>query len=345
MSSNIFKIYSKQELSNSNDSIFSIIGKTEPDLTKSLAFLLHYSPNLLERFIGLIGVENGLQYSKSFIAAEQRPDVGNNTIRRDITVLLHYKDSKKKTLIVVEAKSLFKTNIDTHSIEEQLNNYFNENDFSDVRNSSKKIAVSLTKEKIIFKNSLYTKFDIIKSITWKDIIHLLEEDDYLLKAYREEIMKSNFIKTYEEEVFCPPAGDTYKKIKELGIYCCPSERTLRNAIYLMPRIPVKNIENELKVEFNLDTIDNYKGKGCSLELYAIIDSFIVSADAIEMIENKELKGKVIDWGISNSQQLKVFVLGKRMSFSKPKFTEDRNNTWNGYFSLADIWGDSISKKR
>jgi hypothetical protein len=71
----IFKIYSKGKISNQSDSIFSIIGRKEPDLTKSLAFLLHYSNDLLLKLLTIIDASIDLDFDRKFIAAEQKPDL------------------------------------------------------------------------------------------------------------------------------------------------------------------------------------------------------------------------------------------------------------------------------
>lgn len=342
----IFKIYSKEKESNQSDTVFSIIGRTEPDLTKSLAFLLHYSNDLLIELIQLIDKNIDTNYRKAFITAEQKPDLGLDNNRRDITIKLYYPDSEKNTIIIIEAKNLYLKNISSSSIIQQLTKYFDNNSFSDLNAFNNKIAVTLTKDKLLFIRTENDLFQKIKSIKWQDIIQITKRfDDYIISSYNNEIMNSNFIKTYEEEVFCPPVGDTYSKVENLSIYCCPADRSLKESIYLLPRIPVNNNEKILKQNYQFDesSLDKIKGKGFSIALYKIENSFIVDSDSIDAIEDTELQDKVKKWGLDSGQRLKVLVLSEKMDFKEPKVTDLQNNAWNGYFKLSDIWGNLITK--
>ncbi|MGD9639537.1 MAG: hypothetical protein AB7U85_10885 [Alphaproteobacteria bacterium] len=342
----IFKIYSKDRISNQSDTIFTIIGKSEPDLTKSLAYLLYYSKDFLNQCLTLIDSGIDLKYINSIVAAEQKPDIGLDNNRRDISIMLKYLDSTKNSLIVIEAKNLYLKKISSNSIIKQLTKYFNRDSFSDVKRAKSLIGVTLTKDKLLFDQTNAHGLGHIVSIQWQDIIGLLmKSKDFMLQSFKQEIMNSNFIKTYEEEVFCPPVGDTYKKVKELNIYCCPADRSLKDAIYLLPRIPVNKNSNVLKTDYNYtdDEIKTIKGKGFSIALYKIDNSFIVDLDSIDAIEDQTLKEKVNKWGIKKGERLKVFILSEKMDFEKPKITDLQNNAWNGYFKLSDIWGNLIKK--
>lgn len=344
----IFKIYSKDKVSNQSDTIFTIIGKTEPDLTKSLAYLFHYSKDFLNQCLTLIDSKIDLKYTDSFVAAEQKPNIGLDNNRRDISILLNYSDLNKNTLIVIEAKNLYLKKINSDTIINQLSKYFNRNSFSDVKRAKRLIGVTLTKDKLLFDQTHSNGLGQVVSIQWQDIIGLLlNSKDFLLQSFKQEIMNSNFIKTYEEEIFCPPVGDTYKKVKELNIYCCPADRSLKEAIYLLPRIPVNKNSNVLKDDYKFtdDEIKTIKGKGFSIALYKIDNSFIVDSNSIEAIEDQNLKEKVNKWGIKKGDRLKVFILSEKMDFEKPKITDLQNNAWNGYFKLSDIWGNLIKKTR
>jgi hypothetical protein len=342
----IFKIYSKDKTSNQSDSIFSIIGRSEPDLTKSLAFLLHYSNDLLVKLLTAIDKSIDLNYNRTFISAEQKPDLSDND-RRDITILLHYTDPAKNTLIVLEAKNLYLKQISSLTITKQLLKYFDTNSFSDATTITNKIGVTLTKDKLYFSQEKLNPLTKIVSIKWQDIIYILSEfDEQLITSFKKEIMNSNFIKTYEEEVFCPPVGDTFALVEELNIYCCSADKSLKDAIYLLPRIPVSKIEKILEEKYGITDFTNLKGKGCSIVLYKIDSSFIVDNDSIEAIEDQTIKDKVKRWMIwmgNKQMRLKVFILNEKMEFKTPKITNVQNNTWNGYFKLSQIWGDLISK--
>jgi hypothetical protein len=340
----IFKIYSKTKPSNHSDSIFSVIGRTEPDLTKSLAFLLYYSNDLLLKILTEIDSSIDLNYIRTFIAAEQKPDLVSFDYRRDISIILYYEDSTKNTLIILEAKNLYLKGISSESISQQLLMYFDPNLFSDCITITNKIAVTLTKDKLYFSQDKLKQVSKIVSLKWQDIIYLLsDKNDKLIESFKKEIMNSNFINTYEEEVFCPPVGDTYNLVEELSIYCCSADRSLKDAIYLLPRIPVSKVQHILSERYGIVDFTNLKGKGCSIALYKIDSSFIVDNDSMEEIEDQIIKEKVKRWFGKERMRLKVFVLSERMEFERPKITELQNNAWNGYFKLSQVWGDLISK--
>jgi hypothetical protein len=340
----IFKIYSKDKISNQSDSIFSIIGRTEPDLTKSLAFLLHYSNDLLLKLLQIIDSSIDLNYTRTFISAEQKPDLGFENNRRDITIMLFYEDPNKNSLIVIEAKNLYLKKVSSISISQQLSKYFDNNLFSDTNKFNNKIGVTLTKDKLYFSQDHLIKMSKIVSVKWQDIIYILSEiNEPLILSFKNIIMKSSFVKTYEEEVFCPPVGETYSLVEELNIYCCPAERSLKEAIYLLPRIPVSKIQNLLTEKYGITDFTELKDKGCAIALYKIESSFIVDKDSIEAIEDPVIKDKVKRWKGSDQMRLKVFVLSEKMEFERPKVTNLQNNAWNGYFKLSQIWGDKISK--
>jgi hypothetical protein len=249
---------------------------------------------------------------------------------------------------VIEAKNLY-LKVNSTTITKQLLKYFDANSFSDTKAISNKIAVTLTKDKLYFSQDKIHELAKIVSLKWQDIIYILSEiDEQLITSFKKEIMNSSFIKTYEEEVFCPPVGDTYALVEELNIYCCPAERSLKDAIYLMPRIPISKpyIKKILAEKYGIDDFSELKGKGCSISLYKIRDSFIVDNGSIDAIENQEIKEKVKrwkDWEVDKEMRLKVFILSEKMEFGKPKITDVQNNSWNGYFNLSHIWGDLISK--
>lgn len=171
----IFKIYSKDKTSNQSDSIFSIIGRTEPDLTKSLAFLLHYSNDLLLKLLTIIDESIDLDYNRTFISAEQKPDLGLDNNRRDITIILYYADPTKNTLIILEAKNLYLKQISSVTITQQLLKYFDTNSFSDTNAIANKIGVTLTKDKLYFSQDKLHHLTKIVSLKWQDIIYVLSD--------------------------------------------------------------------------------------------------------------------------------------------------------------------------
>lgn len=342
-----FRLYCKADKSNNTDSVFSIIGSTEPDLTKSLGALLFHSKRLLTPFVKTINKDIPFNISNVIIKAEQRPDLSSVEIRRDISIFLNYEDSRQSILIVIEAKNPSVKVGNQKCLIEQLDKYFDPRSFSDVNKAKQKIGVTLTKERQIIDKSYIKSFDKFYSLTWEEIFFILEsvnEDKFSLENFFiNQLRRANFMKTYEEEVFCPPVGLSFGKVDSLSIYCCPADRTLKDAIYLMPRIPVNGNEDLLR-SYNIDPAD-YRGKGFAIALYKVKESFVTDLISAETIEDCSLRKKVIDWFAGNNERLKVFVLGERMNFDRPKFTEAQNNTWNGYFKLSEVWGDVIPKRK
>ncbi|KAF5054039.1 hypothetical protein DSECCO2_392230 [anaerobic digester metagenome] len=339
-----FKVYCKNIKTNENDSIFNIIGNTEPDLTKSLAFCLSYSQEFLEELLNKLKIKD---VKDVVISAEQLSK--KSEYRRDISLNINNINGSKE-LVIIEAKSPCKNGSITKDIEAQLSNYFNSHYYADIHENTKLTGVSLQKAHI------YTK-DIGKiryiSITWLDIISILKkikdniiidnDNNSLLKAFYNHLIRASNLKTYEAEIFSPPCGNSYSRIEEHNIYCCPADRSLKECLYLMPRLPVNGKEDLIRNKYPDIKLTENKGKGIAMEMYQISDSFIVSTSHIELIENEDIKNKVKGW-IQNSEKdedLKVYILGKKLKFERPKFTKGQNNAYQGYYKLHEIWSDTI----
>lgn len=336
----IFKVYTRDYNSNESDSIFSVLGRNEVGLTKSLASLLFHDNEFLLSFLSFIGQDNNVLGNKTItIFAEQLSNNGN--IRRDICIRV--KCNNSNTLIVIEAKNPKLILKNVIPISNQLNKYFDGNNYVDVNDAEYKIGITLTKEKLKSINSGLQYNEYI-SITWKDIFEILnninENEDSLVSSFYKELKRSNFMKTYNDEVFSPPAGDSYDQIIELGIYCCPADRALRESIYLMPRLSVNRNHDKLG-HFNIENIEEHTGRGFALELFEIVDNFIADSNALDAIEDENIREAVQIWLNGRNERLLVFVLGERMPFNSPKFTELQNNSFQGYYKLSDIWGQLI----
>jgi len=172
----------------------------------------------------------------------------------------------------------------------------------------------------------------------------IKGNDILLNEYYHLLTEESTVKTYDEEVFCPPCGKTHEKVSDLQIYCCPAERSLKECLYLMPRIPVNGNFGLLK-NYNINT-DDKKGKGFYVEMFRIIDSFIISTDSLGLIEKSDIKKNVEQWikGATGIEKLKVYVLADRMPFERPKFTEGKHNPYQAYYKLNEVWGDTIKSR-
>lgn len=345
------KVYKPHTKKLESDSIFSIIGRSEVDLTKSMAALFYHDEVFLKVFLFMIDKK---LYNMNFgyrIYAEQLPNGGNKKIRRDLAINIESKNAQ--TLIVIEAKNLFLKNRKSLKIADQLKTYFDPDLYNDVHTATRKIAVTLTRDRIytVKKRDYYNEFI---SLTWEDIYKEMgnwEFNNPITSYLQTELKRANFMKTYDREIFSPPSGTTIKKIRKLNIYCCPADRNLQNAIYLLPRIPVNSNHKLLKEiieELSMKPIDNFKeirGKGFAVALYPIKNTLIVDPNATESIENETLRNNVIEWMSDKKEKLKVYELGSPMYFKQPYFTKGKNNSFQGYYDLSDIWSGSIPSKK
>lgn len=346
-----FKIYSKKKKSYGSDSIFNIIGRNEVALTKSLAYCFKYSNQLLGEFLSLIykSEDRINKFGSITISAEEQ--LCDGEFRRDISITLNNGDGKD--LIVVEAKNPIVT-VKGSALQAQIANYFPDKSVTG-QNYIRKYAVSLTKEKILLRDISGVLFI---SITWNEIIDIVNKvkgKDAILNDFYHHLTEESDVKTYDEEVFCPPCGNSYDRISKLSIYCCPAERNLKECLYLMPRIPVHQLRGEYPYFKNSDI----KGKGVCLELYRILDSFVTLTDenSLNLIEDKDVRSRVETWLSLDKKKkeleendiepkgIKVFILGDCMEFAQPKFTESQNNSYQGYYNLSEIWTNVISKKQ
>ncbi len=341
----IFKAYSKGYKSVDSDSIFSFMGRKEVGMTKSIAALLYHDDEFLKVFLELIGFKEDIGNSIISIFAEQQSEdnvVHERKKRRDITIKIKSKSNGSYTLIVVEAKNPTLAINKRIDIINQLNEYFDSQYYSDVKDARLKFGVTLTNEEIKYKiQSL--KFNKFCSLTWEKLAISLENRIFknnITNSFLSELKQANFMKTYEVEVFCPPAGTSYNLIQKLKIYCCPFDRKLQSAIYLMPRIGVNDYSHLLDAP---NQVQN-RGKGFCLELYKITESFIVDSNSIEAIEDEIIRSKVIEWLNGRTETLKVFILSEPMIFAEPKFTMARNPRGNIYYELLQIWGNTLPKK-
>lgn len=188
MNNKIFKIYNTTSSVNHNDTIFNIIGDKEPELTKSLSFLLYYDDNFFYLFIyKFFGIKKKNIILKEVYAEKSS---ANNSLRRDITLKII--TSNKEYLIIIEAKGLNRKNIG--NIETQLANYVDNKHFPDV-NNCKVLKSTITLNRIIIKD--------VKSITWVDIIKLinqyLNKCNLLTTQFKEFLMFNNSVKTIKNK--------------------------------------------------------------------------------------------------------------------------------------------------
>jgi hypothetical protein len=340
-----FKAYSKGYISLDSDSIFSFMGKKEVGMTKSIAALLYHDDEFLKEFLKIIGLEIERGNTTISIFVEQRSEInGGIEKRRDITIKIQ-KLNCNNTLVVVEAKNPSKSSNNNLDIINQLNDYFNPLFYPDVNKFTRKIGITLTKERI--KSNIHgMNYNEFHSLTWEDLVFNLGNKDFennITNSFVSELKKVNFMKTYDVEIFSPSADKSYNLITELHIYCCPFDRTLKDSIYLMPRIGFNRFNHFLE-PFGLNENNNYTGKGFCLEIYKIKTSFIVDSNSLETIEDINIRNNVIQWLNGRQEILKVFVLSDPIPFTSPKFTATQNPRGNVYYDFSEILGNILPQR-
>ncbi|MBM7555789.1 hypothetical protein [Halanaerobacter jeridensis] len=342
-----FKLYSSEIPPKSlSHNIFSIIGYKEPALTKGLSFLIYKSKKFCNGFLKLINKklkERGLnkigQVEILKVLSEQYPNFSKQKIRRDITLKLN-PEKMNNSLIVIEAKNPKLSLKNLSKVEDQLLEYLSEDHYSDVSNFNRKIGIFLTNIEEIYRKR--RDIDLI-SITWKEIFNLLErykEKDEYINMFYKHLLEGEMMQFFKKEIFSPPAGKTIDKIRELNIYCCQYDRTIKKSLYLMPRIPLTKSKKDSDF-FNTDV-----AVGVFEELYPIIDTFAVDKNTVNEIENKEIKEKVEKW--YEDEEFKsgqVFILGDKLPFDTPKRTKKQNNSYQTYYSFDEIWSKIVKRDK
>lgn len=339
-----FKLYSRENTSNQSDTIFTIIGRSEPSLTKSLAYLLHYSNDLLISLLEKIDKDIDRNFIDAFITSEQKPNDISDSTRRDIAISLRYMQKENNTLIIIEAKNLDRENICVKEMLDQITKYIDNKKFIDVKNHNKIYGVTLTKDKMLFDNKVY-HFHKIVSLTWQEVLDLLSanEEDLIIRSFKQEIMSASFVKTYEEEIFSPPVGETFGRVHKDLIYCCPAERSHSKAIYFLPRIPLNDdCMKILRDEYNIKNFDNITGRGVFVVLYRISDSFIVDSNSTDSIKNIELQKKVNSW-IDEDKRKSIERVITEVKKSD-SITRKIDNSWIIYRASLERMKDEIKSK-
>lgn len=214
-----FRCYETTDSSNSykyvGSSIFNLIGKKEPDQTKSLGFVLARSRPAMEAFLKLIikskKKREHLLSEQYAIDCELRLPNNKSYDRADIVI--RFPDYT----ILVEAKSLNASVSATAAIQ-QGGSYIGR--VSDVDT----LVVSLT------TNIEYGNTGVGVSITWNDIVGIFDRlikknvAGWLEKDFLNYIIRiKGIMNYYDVEVLSIPAGNSIKLVEECGIYECPVE--------------------------------------------------------------------------------------------------------------------------
>lgn len=227
---NLYRCYSHEKSKEEDvcsNSIFELIGKKEPDQTKTLGYVLARSKVAMKGFLLLIlknekNVDNLLEGDYIVDCELQIEDGNGNPYRADIVI--SFPNSKNKYSILVEAKS--------------LSSYISEQ--GAVTQTSKYLESSFFKDKNVQRVTLTTykeygnrKDENIINLVWTDIVDMFykilqtTKDDYsslwLIKDYFNYISKiKQLMKYYDIEVLSVPAGGTFNLVKDYGIYECPT---------------------------------------------------------------------------------------------------------------------------
>ena len=220
----IFRCYEKKNskvgFSYVGSSVFSLIGKKEPDQTKALGFVLARSKSAMEGFLTLIGATQAKQliYYECIVDCELMMPNKSSYDRADIVIRF----PTKKYAVIIEAKSL---NADTSMGQALLQG----NGYAQQLSGYTIKVVSLTSNKDLSSNAVSSVSNITSvSLTWGDIVNLFDEliskgkAQWLEKDFLSYIIKINGIMNYYDvEVYSIPAQRTHKYVDSCGIYECP----------------------------------------------------------------------------------------------------------------------------
>lgn len=221
----LYRCYKSDPTSPSDEmyssSLFDLIGKKEPDQTKSLGYVLAHSRPvmylLMEKIIGTKRAKK-LMDCNCIVVCEFPLE---NNRRADIVI----RYPEQNEVIIIEAKSLkAKTEAD-NAINQAIG-------YAKKMNFGKCTIVSLTNNKMYgIGNPKDDAYDIVP-LQWSDIVDIFDSvirknrdnEITLEKDFLNYILKiKGLMKYYDIEVLSIPAGGTINGVEKAGIYECPSE--------------------------------------------------------------------------------------------------------------------------
>lgn len=257
MNSNLYRAYTKDKDNTTirHDSIFGLLGSTEPAQTKGLGYVFARSPKVTEDFLRLIGKDkkeiNYLLSEKYIVDCEY---ILNDSCRADI--IISFPNTEDNYTILIEAKSISE-NIKQDVAEPQIEDYLNA-DFFEGKNVT---VVTLTANTTLCGSS-----ENIINIRWSDIVDMLydilnknknnsDAELCLIEDYFNYLSKiQKFMNYYDIDVLSIPAGQTIEIVKETSIYECPStgkgykSRGEHHPLYMAFRGTQGRIEKLYKIE-------------------------------------------------------------------------------------------------
>lgn len=208
-----------------SSSLFDLIGKKEPDQTKSLGYVLAHSRPvmylLLEKIVGAGRAKKLMAYN-CIVDCEFLLESDRNTKERaDIVIRF----PEQNEVFIIEAKSL-KAKTEAFNAINQAIGYARKMNFD------KCTVVSLTNNKIYgFDDHKDYACDIVP-LQWSDIVDIFDtvvrknrdREVTLEKDFLNYILKINgLMKYYDIEVLSIPAGGTIDGVTKAGVYECPSD--------------------------------------------------------------------------------------------------------------------------
>ena len=313
---------------------FDLIGKKEPDQTKSLGYVLARSEAIMERFLDVIRKKTHVTNPvfKHFRISEFIKD----DYYVDCELLLGTEESTKyradivihfphnNFVIVIEAKSLNATTA-AKDAARQGAGYA-------ARLAENCLVVSLTNQKE-FSTGDYT------CIQWSDVVDLFDtiirknknRDVSLEQDFLNYILKINGVmKYYDCEVLSIPAGKTIKAVEEFGIYECDwgtNKRGEHKPLF----IAFRGKKGRVKTLYKIDDVLSMHLKG---DLYES-DLNSLSPDIKERIVNykKEIivGGKDFKWVFIINKHESIELLNQVMYRCSPR-GDEKNRPLSAYFA-------------
>lgn len=328
-------------------SLFDLIGKKEPDQTKSFGYVLARSEVVMKSFLGLVRHKthnenpafkhfniNEFMKDEYSVDCELLLETDKSTKDR-VDIVIHFPHNN--FVIVIEAKSL---NASTTA-----KNAARQGAAYATRLKGVPLVVSLTNQKE-FSTCDYT------CIQWNDVVDLLDKivrypkgrDISLEQDFLNYILKINGImKYYDCEVLSISAQVTVDAAKKFGIYECEwgaKKRGEHKPLFLA----LRGEKGEVKTLFKIDDVLSMHLKG---DLYES-DLKSLSPDIQERIVNYKknicVEGSDFKW---------VFILDIENSIELPHKVKYRNNNsfdetkrpLSAYFAEPDadgfVWFDKL----
>jgi hypothetical protein len=305
------------------NSLFDLIGQSEPEQTKSFGYILARSEFAMRSFLELVYTKipeserrqvNDLMKEDYCVDCELmlESDDGSSKKRADIVIRF----PKSQYAIIVEAKSLtVKASSKAASFQGQ--NYANK------LNITHKTVVALTNNQESGNCVLWSEIvDMFDEIIHKNKNISLEKDflNYLLKI-------KGLMNYYDIEVLSIPAKNSMKGVAQVGIYECPSEEP-----YYKSRgehkplfIAFRGLHGSVKKLYKVEKILNIPMAGAD---YDALKISVKGTNEEAIFDRIEKYKNVVSYQITDTKSRWVFILDESRSIDLPnEIRYKRNNTF------------------